>query len=128
MTSLLDNITKLLSSNVSDEEKMKNADFSGQIEAIGKAQAVIEFNMDGTIIDANELFTSTMGYQLADIKGKHHSMFAPPGVSESAEYRQFWEKLGRGEYDAGEYKRVANGGKEIWLQASYNPIMDLNGM
>ncbi len=108
-------------------DKLLSADFSGQIDAIGKSQAVIEFNMDGTIITANENFLNTVGYSLADIQGQHHSMFADSDYARSQEYRQFWEKLNRGEYDSGEYKRIGKGGKEVWIQASYNPIMDLNG-
>jgi len=108
-------------------EKLKNADYVGQINAISKSQAVIQFNLDGTIIEANDLFLQTVGYSLQEIKGQHHKMFAPPGVAESSEYQQFWAKLNRGEFDSGEYKRLAKGGKEIWLQASYNPIMDMNG-
>jgi methyl-accepting chemotaxis protein len=109
------------------EEKLRNADFSGQIEAVGKSQAVIEFNMDGTIITANENFCGAMGYALEEIQGKHHSMFADPELAASAEYKAFWEKLNRGEFDAGEFKRLGKGGKEIWIQASYNPILDMNG-
>ncbi|NMP32435.1 PAS domain-containing protein [Thalassotalea sp. M1531] len=108
-------------------QKLQNADFSGQIDAIGKSQAVIEFNMDGTIIQANENFLSTMGYSLNEIKGKHHSMFAEPEVASSAEYKVFWQKLNQGEFDSGEYKRLGKFGKEVWIQASYNPIFDLNG-
>ncbi len=108
-------------------DKLLSADFSGQIDAIGKSQAVIEFNMDGTIITANENFLNTVGYSLADIRGQHHSMFADSQYAASEEYRQFWEKLNRGEYDSGEYKRLGKGGKEIWIQASYNPIMNLHG-
>ena len=104
-----------------------NADYTGQIAAIGKAQAVIEFNMDGTIISANENFLNTMGYTLKEIQGQHHSMFVESGYRQSPEYRAFWEKLGRGEYDAGQYMRIGKGGKEIWIQASYNPIYDLTG-
>ncbi len=107
--------------------KMQAADFEGQLQAIGKAQAVIEFKLDGTILSANENFLATLGYTLDEIKGKHHSMFAAPGVSGSHEYRQFWDKLGRGEYDSGQYKRIGKSGKEVWIQASYNPIMDMNG-
>lgn len=107
--------------------KLRNADYSGQIEAISKAQAVIEFNMDGTIITANENFLSTLGYSLGEIQGKHHSMFVEPEFRHSDEYREFWESLNRGEYDASEYKRKGKGGKEVWIQASYNPIFDLNG-
>ncbi|MBL1262021.1 MAG: PAS domain-containing protein [Thiotrichaceae bacterium] len=108
-------------------DKLLSADFSGQIDAIGKSQAVIEFNMDGTIITANDNFLNTLDYTLADIQGQHHRMFADSGYANSQEYRQFWEKLNRGEYDSGEYKRLGKGGKEVWIQASYNPIMDLNG-
>jgi methyl-accepting chemotaxis protein len=107
-------------------QKLKTADFSGQIEAIGKSQAVIEFKMDGTIVQANENFLQTMGYMLGEIQGRHHSMFADPAERDSAAYREFWARLNRGEYQAGEYKRVGKGGKEIWIQASYNPILDLN--
>lgn len=108
-------------------QKMLNANFQGQIEAIGKSQAVIEFNMDGTIIGANENFLSAMGYQLDEIKGHHHSLFIEAGVRETAEYKQFWQNLNRGDFDSGEYKRIGKGGKEVWIQASYNPIMDANG-
>jgi len=109
------------------EQKLRNVDFAGQIEAIGKAQAVIEFNMDGSIIDANDNFLGAMGYSINEVKGQHHSIFVEPEVKASVEYRQFWEKLNRGEYEAAEYKRIGKGGKEVWIQASYNPIMDLNG-
>lgn len=97
------------------------------LTAVSKAQAMIEFKMDGTILHANDNFLRTMGYTLDEIKGKHHSMFAEPGVSGTIEYRQFWDKLNRGEYDANQYKRVGKGGKEVWIEASYNPIMDATG-
>lgn len=109
------------------EQKLKNADYSGQISAISKAQAVIEFNMDGSIISANENFLSTMGYRLDEIVGKHHRMFAEPELANSPEYREFWQKLNRGEFESAEYKRIGKGGKEVWIQASYNPIFDLSG-
>ncbi|WP_057832545.1 methyl-accepting chemotaxis protein [Colwellia sp. TT2012] len=108
-------------------QKLENANTSGQIDAISKAQAVIEFNMDGTIISANDNFLNTLGYTLAEVQGKHHSMFVEPAFKASDEYREFWEKLNRGEYEAKEYKRLGKGGKEVWIQASYNPILDLNG-
>ncbi len=108
-------------------QKLRNADYAGQIEAIGKSQAVIEFDMDGTIRHANDNFLNAVGYTLDEIKGKHHSMFAEPKYAASAEYKAFWEKLNRGEFDSGEYKRLGKGGKEIWIQASYNPISDANG-
>jgi len=104
-----------------------NVDYRGQIDAISKSQAVIEFEMDGTILNANENFLNALGYSLNEIKGKHHSMFAEPGYETSTEYKVFWEKLNRGEYDTGEYKRIGKGGKEVWIQASYNPILGING-
>jgi len=109
------------------ESMMKEADFSGQIDAISKSQAVIEFNMDGTIIQANDNFLNTVGYSLEEIQGKHHRMFVEPSYAQSQEYAQFWNKLNAGEYEAARYKRLGKGGKEVWIQASYNPIFDLNG-
>ncbi|HLZ96821.1 MAG TPA: methyl-accepting chemotaxis protein [Steroidobacteraceae bacterium] len=97
------------------------------IAAIGKAQATIEFNLDGTIVTANPNFLQVLGYTLDEIKGKHHSMLVPPALRESAEYRAFWAKLGRGEYDAAQYLRIGKGGREVWIQASYNPILDPKG-
>ncbi|SEM82679.1 PAS domain-containing methyl-accepting chemotaxis protein [Bradyrhizobium sp. OK095] len=108
-------------------EKLKNADLAGQMSAIDKAQAVIEFNMDGTIITANPNFLATLGYSLAEIQGKHHSMFVDPSERDSPAYREFWAALGRGQYQAAEYKRIGKGGREVYIQASYNPILDLNG-
>lgn len=108
-------------------EKLKNADLAGQIAAIEKAQAVIEFNMDGTIVAANENFLGALGYSLAEIKGKHHSMFVEASERDGNGYREFWAALNRGQYQAAEYKRIGKGGKEVYIQASYNPIMDLNG-
>jgi methyl-accepting chemotaxis protein len=107
--------------------KLHEADVNGQLAAISKAQAVIEFRTDGTIVAANENFLSTVGYTLEEVRGKHHSMFVEPALRESAEYRAFWAKLGRGEFDAGQYKRLGKGGTEIWLEASYNPILDAGG-
>ncbi|MGE0814073.1 MAG: PAS domain-containing protein [Vicinamibacterales bacterium] len=107
--------------------KIKNADYEGQLAAIGKSQAVIEFELDGTIITANDNFLKTLGYTLDEVKGRHHSMFAEPGFAKTTAYREFWAKLGRGEFDAGEYKRIGKGGREIWIQASYNPILDMSG-
>ncbi|WP_409363219.1 methyl-accepting chemotaxis protein [Bradyrhizobium japonicum] len=109
------------------EQTLKNADLGGQIDAINKAQAVIEFTLDGKILNANENFLNTLGYSLSEIKGQHHSMFVDPGYRQSPDYRLFWDKLGRGEFDAGQYKRIGKGGKEVWIQASYNPIFDPNG-
>jgi len=108
-------------------QKLRNADLSGQIDAIGKSQAVIEFNLDGTIIQANDNFLRALGYSLSEIKGRHHSMFVEQTDRESPAYREFWAALNRGEFQAAEYKRIGKGGKEVWIQASYNPIFDLNG-
>jgi methyl-accepting chemotaxis protein len=108
-------------------EKLRSADFSGQIEAIQKSQATIEFEMDGRIITANENFTKAVGYSLSEIRGKHHSMFMDPDARGSAEYHQFWDALGRGTFQAGEYKRIGKGGRTIYLQATYNPIFDSHG-
>jgi methyl-accepting chemotaxis protein len=108
-------------------QKLKNADLSGQIDAIGKSQAVIEFKLDGTIIQANDNFLHALGYTLGEIVGRHHSMFVDQAERESPAYREFWAALNRGEFQAGEFKRIGKGGKDIWIQASYNPILDLNG-
>jgi methyl-accepting chemotaxis protein len=108
-------------------QKLSTADLAGQISAIGKSQAVIEFNMDGTIIGANQNFLKTLGYTLEEIRGRHHSMFVDPAERDGAAYREFWAALNRGEYQAAEYKRIGKGAREVWIQASYNPILDLNG-
>jgi methyl-accepting chemotaxis protein len=102
-------------------------EIKGIVDALSKSQAVIKFRPDGTILDANPNFLAAMEYTLDEIKGRHHSMFVDPSYMQSAEYRQFWEKLARGEFQAGEYKRFGKGGKEIWIQASYNPILDKAG-
>ena len=109
------------------EQKLRTADLAGQIAAIGKSQAVIEFNMDGTILTANDNFLGALGYTLGEVQGRHHGMFVEAAERDSAAYREFWARLNRGEYQAGEYKRAGKGGREVWIQASYNPILDLNG-
>jgi methyl-accepting chemotaxis protein len=108
-------------------QKAVTADLFGKVEAIGRSQAVIEFNLDGTIITANENFLKVMGYSLDEIKGRHHSLFVESGHEESVEYRKFWDSLRRGEYRAAQFKRVAKGGREVWLEASYNPVLDASG-
>lgn len=109
------------------ETKLQNAEFEGKIQAIDRAQAVIEFNLDGTVITANENFLSIFGFGLDEIVGKHHRIFCEPGYAESPAYAEFWQKLSRGEYEADEFKRIAKDGSELWLQASYNPIFDAGG-
>jgi len=108
-------------------QKMQAAAFAGQLAAISKSQAVIEFDLAGRILSANDNFLAVMGYTLEQIRGQHHSMFAEAAYRESAQYREFWTKLGRGEYDAGVYRRLGRDGREVWIQASYNPIFDMNG-
>jgi len=107
--------------------KQQNAEYQGQLAAIGKSQATIEFNLDGTVRTANENFLSTLGYSLDEIKGKHHSMFVDTAFANSVAYRAFWDALREGKFQSGEFKRVGKAGKEIWIQASYNPILDASG-
>ncbi|MDQ8203335.1 PAS domain S-box protein [Pelagicoccus sp. SDUM812003] len=107
--------------------KAASADLEGQVEAIGKAQAVIQFEMDGTIIDANENFLKTMGYELSEIQGRHHSLFVMPEYAKSEEYRDFWHTLKQGKFQRDQFKRFAKGGREVWIDASYNPIKGLDG-
>lgn len=109
------------------EQKLLAANFSGQIEAIGKSQAVIEFNLDGTVLNANDNFLSVLGYALSEIEGKHHSMFVPVEERGRDAYAAFWASLRRGDYQTAEYQRIGKNGRQVWIQASYNPIMDLNG-
>ncbi len=116
-----------LATNITSS-KVSNADFAGQIAAIGKSQAVIEFNMDGTIITANDNFLNALGgYSLNEVKGKHHKMFVEDSYGRSPAYTEFWARLNRGEFIADEFKRTGKGGKEVWIRASYNPILDLSG-
>jgi methyl-accepting chemotaxis protein len=107
--------------------KLQNAEFEGKVQAIDRAQAAIEFDLDGTVITANENFLRIFGYSLDEIRGKHHRIFCDPGYAESPAYTEFWQKLGRGEYESGEFKRIGKDGTELWLQASYNPIFDADG-
>lgn len=109
------------------EQKRRDAEFEGRARAIDRAQAVIEFALDGTILDANANFLALTGYTLDEVRGRHHRIFCDPATRQSEEYAAFWEKLSRGEYDAGEYKRLKKDGQEIWIQASYNPILDHAG-
>jgi len=110
------------------EAKLEHADFVGKLDAVSKTQAVIEFNLDGSIITANDNFTNTVGYSLDEIVGKHHSMFVESTYSTSPEYKEFWAKLSNGESQSGQFKRIAKSGKEVWINASYNPVLDMNGV
>ncbi|NEU13535.1 PAS domain S-box protein [Methylobacterium sp. BTF04] len=109
------------------EQVRRNADYEGQVKALHRSQAVIEFELDGTIITANPNFLTVMGYGLEEVRGRHHSVFVEPEMRASAEYKRFWESLGRGEYQAAEFKRVAKGDRPVFIQGSYNPIFDRDG-
>ncbi len=102
-------------------------DAVGRLNAINKAQAIAEFSLDGIVLTANENFCRAMGYSLDEIVGKHHRIFVDPVYANGDEYREGWARLRRGEPSAGEYRRIGKGGREIWLQASYNPIFDAHG-
>ncbi|MCI9865697.1 PAS domain-containing methyl-accepting chemotaxis protein [Rhizobium skierniewicense] len=108
-------------------QKLKSAEDSGTMSAISRAQATIEFTPDGEILNANENFLNALGYQLSEIKGRKHAMFCEPAFTQSAEYKQFWQKLAAGEFVAGEFTRLGKGGNKVHIQASYNPIFDMNG-
>jgi methyl-accepting chemotaxis protein len=108
-------------------QKMIEADQAGQMNAICRSQAVIEFDLEGRILTANENFLEVMGYGLAEIQGKNHSLFVDAAYRDSGEYKRFWEHLRAGEYQSGQFKRLGKGGKEVWIEASYNPILDANG-
>jgi len=109
------------------EQALRAADHAAQVAAISRVQGVIAFSLDGTILDANENFLSVIGYGLEDIVGRHHSMLCDPDYARSPEYQLFWQKLRAGEYAAGEFQRVGKGGRAVWIQASYNPILDAEG-
>ncbi len=116
---------------LNDEQKVflaQAADAAGQIAAVSRAQSVIEFSLDGEVLGANENFCKTVGYAPDEIKGRHHRMLVDPTYSKSAEYVEFWRGLGRGEFQDGEYLHIGKGGRQVWLQATYNPILDVNGV
>ncbi len=108
-------------------EKLRQADFEGQIAAISKSQAVIEFAVDGTILDANANFLDVMGYELGEITGRHHSLFVDEAERDAPSYKAFWASLARGEYQAAKFRRITKDGREVWIEASYNPILDPAG-
>lgn len=103
------------------------ADQAAIAAALNKSQAMIEFHLDGTILTANENFLRAMDYTLDEIRGHHHSMFVDEATRLSTEYRDFWTKLNRGVFQAGQFKRLGRGGREVWLQATYNPVLDKSG-
>ena len=109
------------------EQKRAAADAEGKLAAISRSQAMIEFTLDGEILDANDNFLNAVGYSLDEIRGQHHRMFVEPDYAAGQVYQNFWASLKRGEFQAAEYKRLAKGGREIWIQATYNPIFDADG-
>ncbi|WP_417684678.1 methyl-accepting chemotaxis protein [Roseibium sp.] len=115
-----------LAVDISDQ-KRTDAEIQGKLDAINRSQAVIEFTPDGTILTANENFLGAVGYSLAEIRGKHHRIFMDPEEAGTAEYSAFWKRLGGGQFESSEYKRIGKGGKVIWIQATYNPVFDANG-
>jgi len=109
------------------QAKIKSAEDASLIQALYRSQAVIEFSLDGHILDANDNFVKVFGYTRDEIIGQHHRMFAEPDYAASPEYEAFWKRLGRGEVFADEFRRLGKGGREVWLQASYNPVFDVDG-
>ncbi|RUP00726.1 MAG: PAS domain S-box protein [Hyphomicrobium sp.] len=105
----------------------KTLELEAKMAAISRSEGVIEFNLDGTVITANANFLAVINYSLAEVVGKSHSLFVDPVYAKSAEYRVFWDRLNRGEFIADKFRRMAKGGKEVWIQASYNPLLDANG-
>jgi methyl-accepting chemotaxis protein len=109
------------------EQKLRNADFEGKLNALDRSQGIIEFGLDGTVITANANFLAVIDYRLDEVQGQHHSMFVEPAERDGAAYRSFWEALRRGEFQQAEYKRIGKGGREAWIQATYNPVRDASG-
>jgi len=108
-------------------DRLIAAELEGRIEAVDRAQAVIEFELDGTVITANENFLSIFGYGLEEVAGKHHRIFCERSYAESPDYDEFWQRLRQGDYLVAEFKRIRKNGTEVWLQATYNPILDMDG-
>jgi PAS domain S-box-containing protein len=109
------------------KERLLNLDYAAQFAAVNKSQAVIEFTVDGDILSANENFLKAMGYDLDEIKGKHHGMFVEPDYRNSLDYAGFWKRLRAGEFQAGQYKRIGKHGRQVWIEGAYNPIFDQTG-
>lgn len=105
----------------------RDAESKGHLAALDRVQAVIEFDLQGRVLHANENFLNVMGYSLDEVRGHHHRMFCDAQFAHSHEYMAFWERLGRGEFNAGEYCRITKEGKQVWILASYNPIFGANG-
>ncbi|MDO8900182.1 MAG: methyl-accepting chemotaxis protein [Phenylobacterium sp.] len=108
-------------------EEKRLAEAEGMIAAFHRSQAVIEFDLNGTILEANENFLNALGYSAEEIVGRHHRLFVPADEAASPEYKEFWATLNRGEFLSSKYLRLGKGGREIWIQATYNPILDADG-
>ena len=109
------------------ETKLRNAEYEGKVTAISKAMALVEFDLQGQVLDINDNALDLFGYSRAEVVGQRHSLFCDPAYAESDEYREFWAALSSGLFFAGEYRRIARGGREVWVQATYNPILDADG-
>jgi methyl-accepting chemotaxis protein len=109
------------------EQKSRSVDCESQVAAINRSQATVEFDLDGTVRTANENFLRIVGYSLAEVQGRPHAMFVEPEGRDAPEYRSFWQALKRGEFHSAQVKRIGQGGREVWLMATYNPILDLHG-
>lgn len=108
-------------------QKLVTADYQGQMKAIGRTHAVIEFDLNGRVLRANDNFLAATGYRLDEIQGKPHSMFMPEAEAKTEAYREFWQKLRAGDFVTGIHKRLGKGGQIVWLRATYNPIFDASG-
>ena len=108
-------------------ERLQKANYIGTMQALSSTQAIIEFSTDGIVLDANDLFLQTMGYRLDEIQGQHHSLFVDPQTRQSHEYRDFWAELRHGQFRAAQFRRIAKGGREVWISGAYNPVLDPSG-
>ena len=115
-----------VASDITDE-RLQQANFEALSQAMRRSHAVIEFDLDGTILEANETFLKLFGYESSEIVGRHHRMLCRPDDANSDQYRRFWDGLARGDYDSGRYRRIAKDGRPVWIQATYNPILDVEG-
>ncbi len=109
------------------DQTARNAEVAARLAAIDRSQAVVELTTDGHVVDANENFLELLGYRRQEIVGKHHRVFVHEDEAAGVAYQLFWDKLGRGQYDAGEYRRIRKDGSEVWIQATYNPVFDAAG-
>lgn len=120
-------VTRPVRSPVKERVPVAKEDSSSLVTAIQRSQAVIEFSLDGSLLTADDNFLNALGYSLPEIKGQHHRMFVEPEYQRSQEYLDFWKVLNRGEFFSGEFKRIGKGNRQVWIQATYNPIMDHSG-